>query len=124
VVYSNASIVYSLESYIDFHKILLPYKTQIFITNFSEVISGMGTVIGKLNERFNLNLSELPNSDQFIQRVNETIQKLPWSTDPKKISLPDPRRNALIEAVREQMQSPRYKTLMKEAEELYSTIAG
>ena len=63
-IYKNQSLDWSLRYYIDFHRFLLPFQTELFLATFQETTRRMDRVLGRFARSFNLQLEPVVLNDR------------------------------------------------------------
>ncbi len=91
-------LVFCLDYYIDFHRVMAPYAKRLFTAPFALTTSDFGRVIDNFNRRFGSSL-RLP--EQFEHRIVEMIEANWKNPDGSIREMQVPRPSALRESQRE-----------------------
>jgi hypothetical protein len=112
-----------LKEYIGYHRELLPYLDDVLVADFTEVTSDFGAVVGRLQERFDVDLPPFVHESDAEDRVLAAIEshhRQVHGADKSEWGVPRPSswRSNLNERHRSALRSPELADLMAEAEHL------
>jgi adenylate kinase family enzyme len=112
-----------LKLYIDFHKVLLPYRSNILVLIFPTITQHFKYVLRLINKRFQLNLTIPENLSELEAEALRFIDKRYDDSQEafrlRKVSRPHEERDKIKIKVRERIRLPRYHKLMEEARHVY-----
>jgi len=117
-----------LDHYLDFHRIMAPYISSLFVAPFDVVIRDFGKVIEGLNARFGSQFSTLPHDGKMVSECFSKIEELApvevdGSPDESIIHRPSTFREELKPAVLRELRSSRKaSSKLEEAKELYTAF--
>src|SRR5262249_23391818 len=117
-----------LNHYLDFHRVMAPYISSLFVAPFDVVTKDFGKVIAGLNDRFGTRFSSLPHDGKMVSECFSRIEELaPGEIDGSPaesiIHRPSTFRQELKPAVlRDLRSSRRASAKLEEAKELYTAF--
>ena len=106
----TSNIKWLLEDYITFYKNLLPYKDQVVVGVFSDVLQDYGAVLKRVNEKFETNFTEFEHSKENVKEV--------FSTSKSHLS-PSEKREDIKKEFLQQMEALKSSPIFAEAKKLY-----
>jgi len=105
------SLAQGFRHYIAFHRSLLPYRDQLLVVDFQEITGDMGTVIERINTRFDLHLNPFEHTDENVARCRNRIQPA---------SRPTPARQTRKQQASREIAKPgRLSSLAESAGQIY-----
>ena len=104
------NIKWLLSDYVLFYKKLLPYKDNVVVGVFSNVLTDYGKVIDELNKKFDTNFEAFEHTQENVNKV--------FATSKSHLS-PSNKREDVKSNFVEQMETLKTTKLFKEAENLY-----
>jgi hypothetical protein len=101
----------SLQYYIDFHKAMLPYRQQLFVSSFESTINDFPRVLRAFNSRFGTNYA-VPTpgqktADECLAKVEDWLRAPDGSVNELIVSRPSPKRAAIKAGLLETLQKSR-----------------
>ena len=114
-----------LNHYLDFHRIMAPYISSLFVAPFEVVTRDFGQVIQGLNDRFGTQFSTLPHDGKMVSECFSRIEEIApvevdGALDESIIYRPSSFRQELKPVVlRELRSSLKTSAKLDEAKELY-----
>ncbi|MBE9100649.1 hypothetical protein [Vacuolonema iberomarrocanum] len=108
--------------YLMFYQLLLEYRTKIVIATFNEVTNNLSRVIQRLNEKFQAQFSASTPCEQGLERIFWKIEQI--ERDPNKACFPSQARMQKKSLALKKVNSPPYRGLLSEAQQLYSTFTS
>lgn len=109
-IQKSYDIKWLLKDYITFYKKLKPYKDNVVVGVFDEVLKDFGKVIIEVNIKFNTDFKVFEHTQDHVKKV--------FSTSKTHLS-PSEKRDDIKAIFVEQMEALRPTKLYKEAENLY-----
>jgi hypothetical protein len=89
----------SLQYYIDFHKAMLPYRQQLFVSSFESTINDFPQVLRAFNSRFGTNYAapalDQKTADECLTKVEDWLRASDGSVNELIVSRPSPKRAGL-----------------------------
>jgi len=117
-----------LREYIRFYQAILPYKKDLLVVEFEQVISDYGESIMKMNEKFSTDFSFFEHNSENVKKVFELVQQysIEESTsntlDEKKVARPSVDRKLQAESFKNIIHGSEYSVLLARANELYNEL--
>lgn len=117
-----------LDHYLDFHRIMAPYISSLFVAPFEVVTRDFGKVIEGLNDRFRTQFSTLPHDGKMVSECFSRIEEVApvevdGSPDESIIHRPSMFRQELKPSVLRDLKSSRKAfRKLEEAKELYTAF--
>jgi hypothetical protein len=115
-----------LKLYIDFHQVLLPYRSQILVLNFSTITEDFPTVLRLINRRFGMTLNIPSDFDackkEAFQRIDRHYEGQVGGYDPLKVARPHPKRDEVKDEIRQKLHHGRNAQLLTKCTELYEAF--
>jgi len=132
MVRHNVTARAALMAWIRFHRRIMPFREQIVIAKFEQVLKDFGTVICQINEKFDKHFDVWQHTKENEADVFEQVRRrnrhlFGEAITPERLrslALPTPGRDALKAQLRTQLQCQEVAPLCGQAEEIYSAIIG
>jgi hypothetical protein len=123
-IYSGHPLPDILDDYIDFHRFLLPYRSSLFVADFSATTTALEDVMKRFAEQFNVRLKPAPVGAAFCRERLEEISGSWTNQDgsPNELQAPRPskvRADIARDREGEFEGSPRLRDGLKLAEEIH-----
>ena len=123
IIYNNLSIDSMVRFYINFYRILLPYRSSFLVLPFYAITGDMPLVIDLINLRFGMNLERQFDLEACKIKALERIDNV-WRNDRGivnefQVARPHPAREQRKMELKQELLSPRYSDLLRRCEELY-----
>jgi hypothetical protein len=123
VLSTGRSIKSVLRYYIDFHTVLLAYRSDLLILPFRTITGDFSEVLRLLKARFGMDLNVPSDCRPFQQLVVAQIDHLYSGEKVGKFELrvarPHPNRDLRKAALYHELQTDRYRPLLEECERLH-----
>jgi len=125
IIYTNRPVRSVIRYYLDFHQILLPYRSQFLILPFFVITEDFPLVIQLINLRFGLNLESQFDLEACEREVFNKIDNK-WRNESGivnefQVARPCSTREHRRMVTREELLHPRYADSLQRCEELYQT---
>ena len=119
----------SLQYYIDFHRAMLPYREQLFVSPFDSIIHHFPSVLQAFNLRFGTNYAapapSQQTADDCLARVEDWLRAPDGSINEFIVSRPSSKRAAIKADLLETLQeSPSLRRKLKVADALFEQFTG
>lgn len=116
-----------LRHYVRYYQTLEPHLHRIVVASFSQVSSDFGTVIERLNHKYQTEFRPFVNSDQNVQAVFRSIDEFQQSRtgaedNHRTVSRPHELRNAMKCHAQREFDKSSIRGLLNAGQELYSHI--
>lgn len=123
--FPHISVAKALNRYVRFHRLLAPHRDAIVVGDFPDVVSDYGSVIRRVNERFETGFAEFhhtpENVTECLTLIGEGDRGRFGSSDAfdRRAALPSSARESMKAELRPVYQSDRLAAVRKEAEHLH-----
>lgn len=109
----NFNVEHLLKNYIHFYTSIMPYKDKYVLGCFEEVTSNFGSVIKRINERYNTNFALFEHTEESMKKVfqGQGIHAAPSS-----------KRQEIKAIVSQEIETSKAKALVSEAENIYNQL--
>ena len=116
-----------LRLYIDFHSVMLPYRSRVLVVPFSVITQDFGIVLRLINRRFHCELAVPQDIGSYQQtvfaRIDRYYEGRPGGYDILQVARPHQERDELKPFAHEKLRSPQYRRLLAECQRLYEIFA-
>ncbi len=118
---------HALDYYLDFHRALMPYKSELFVAAFGETTQDFAQVMLRFNHRFGTQYGCFPAKEDSVDRCLSMVDDLARSADGTinefTVSRPSAKRGKVNAELTKRLQnSERLAPKLKVANELYDTF--
>ena len=129
VIRDPVSVDQALRHYVSFYKTVEKYRSAYVLGLFEEVTEDYGEVIRRVNEKFETTFSlfrhDEQNVDKVFARIDRNYRKRHGETYREtKISRPSAVREDVKSEVRHELEDPKRKKLLAEAEAVYDRLTS
>lgn len=120
----------ALDEWIHHHRVLLPLRDDLVVATFDQVISDMGAVTARVDERFGTSLPRYrpgPDADAAVFAAIEENHRVLHGGTENGVPRPSQARRAEKEWLLGRLEAPRFERLVAEAEDVfaeYRRLAG
>jgi len=121
----NILISDAIQSYIDFHTVLLPWRDDVVIADFDDIQTDLGLVIKKINQKFDSEFLIFEHTKENEKACFDRIDKRnalylgSKKTDPLKVARPTVERSQLKSEMMSMITQEKYAKKISEAQSLY-----
>jgi hypothetical protein len=128
--YPHLSLRQALRGYRRFYEPLLPFRSQLVVGRFEEVVADLGGVIGRVNQRFGTAFQPFESTEQNVAGVLKELDRWDLNTfgEGEDLELgrarPTDRRERLKDQLRQRYAHPRLAGARARAERLHRAFAG
>jgi hypothetical protein len=129
VIRDPVSVDQALRHYVSFYKTVEKYRSAYVLGLFEEVTEDYGEVIKRVNEKFGTTFSLFHHDEQNVNkvfaRIDRNYRKRHGETYREtKVSRPSALREEMKSEARHDLEDPKRKKLMAEAEAVYARLTG
>ncbi len=129
VVRDPISVEQALKHYISFYESVAEYRDSFVLGTFEEVTSDYGTVIERINERFGTTFLPFRHSKKKVERVFSRMERGYRKGNAEasleaRISRPSEAREKMKREVRHELEAPRLRRLVFEAQTVYQLLVS
>lgn len=123
-IYDRDPLRDSLEYYIDFHKILVPYRNDLSIVRFENVVQDFNIIIEQMNARWDLGLRRFSNGredvDLCISQIENDYRDVSGDINELRVCRPSEQRaSAKNQLLRELQTNSKLQSLLQKANDLF-----
>lgn len=124
----HITIEAGLFAYYKFYNSLIPYKKNIAIIEFEQIISDYGESIRFYNNKFGLDFNIFQHNDQNVDKVFKLVQNYSAKEssenklDEKKVARPSEGRKEQAKILNKEINNDKYKVLLLKASVAYSSL--
>jgi hypothetical protein len=115
-----------ISNWIRFYRSVEPMASKILVARFEDVTTDFGSVIDRLNERFNASFVRFEHSRRNVERCFELIEQrnrfLYSRLEETKIARPSSARDVANESLRQRLDAPRMRPLLRTAYRLRDAL--
>lgn len=123
--FPHISVPKALKRYVRFHRLLTPHRGAIVVADFPDVVSDYGSVIRRVNERFETRFAEFHHTPESVAECLTLIGE--WDRGrfgageafDRRAARPSSTRESMKAQLRPLYQSDRLAALRREAEHLH-----
>jgi len=119
IVHFRWSLAQAIEVYINYYKVLLPYRARLVVAPFHTIISDLPKVFTAINSRFGTSLRPPLFDQAFQERVFNEVRALNWGHDPLWVSLPSSERMPHLSEIKQRLTAQSYAPRLGKAQALY-----
>jgi len=129
VIRDPVSVDQALRHYVSFYRTVEKYRSAYVLGLFEEVTEDYGEVIRRVNDKFGTTFSlfrhDEQNVDKVFARIDRNYRKRHGETYREtKISRPSAVREDVKSEVRHELEDPKRKKLLAEAEAVYDRLTS
>lgn len=114
--FGNISARAALLDYARFHERVLPWRNDIVVADFTEVTTGFGAVVDRLNERFGTTFVRFPHED------SNTVDFLHLLLGGSNGAVPSPERRPALQAALNDVNASELSTLRRRCADAYAAL--
>ena len=124
----HLTIRQGLRSYVRFYRPLRPYREQMVLADFADVIEDFGAVIRRVNQRFGTDFLEYEHSEASVRRSMEAIDESDRSSFgggevlERSRARPTPSRESLKDDLRPRYRAAPLARVRERASALYRDL--
>jgi hypothetical protein len=123
VIYTNRPIRSVIQYYLDFHQILLPYRSKFLIVPFFILTEDFSLVLQLINARFALNLKHQFDLEackrEVFGRIDNSWKNGDGIINEFRVARPYTARDNLKAAIQKKLLHPRYSASLQSCRDLY-----
>lgn len=128
-IYSGESLSNILDTYIDFHRFLLPFRSRLFVADFMETTTNIQDVLNRFAKQFDVALTTAHLGKDFGTQQLHEIAATWKNTDgtPNELQSPRPsqvRAQMTVKYENEFLASPHLQKNLQIAEELHRSFVS
>jgi hypothetical protein len=118
-----------LDYFIDFHRVLLPYRDRMLIASFPQITADFGQVVDRFGARFGIEVRPFEHTSESVERIfgkmeNKQREERHGTVNELTIWRPSAERDALkAQLAREFETNAELQEKLRMAEELYARFA-
>ncbi len=112
-----------LELYNTFHRSLIPYSSQLVVSDFETTVNDFGSVIERVNQRFHRHFKIYTGSEESRLEVERRIREEHenrMGAEAERLPLPSQEKAQQKQAVLDRIQEGRCAAPLREAQQLYA----
>lgn len=122
----HISINDALNEYIRFYELILPYKNDVLVVRFEDVVSDFGKVTDMINQKFNMNYKLFVHTEDNVEKVFDLVQQYGLKETNKKVpdenmvARPSEDRKIKSKVLLKDLSELKYKNRLNRAQDIYN----
>jgi hypothetical protein len=127
-IFTGHPLLHDLVRYIDFYCALRPYRDELFVARFSEVVRDFGPVLARWKARYGVECDDFVHTPEaeakVMERIDSDIVRRDGAVDERTISRPsEDRRRLKAEMLARFEHDAALRVRREEAEQVYAEFA-